>query len=100
MESRRLGFCVILSETGSLSAVVSDGDVRRAALRSLSTGQSIAADDMLNRRPLSVHEETTLNELFFLMAGHTRPVGFVPVNDNAGKLVGCISFNELMRGAS
>lgn len=98
MEAHRQGFCVVLDHEGKLAAVVSDGDVRRAALDSLTQHKPIEAEALLNRSPLAVHQDTTLQQLFTLIQRQARPLSFVPVNDNDGRLVGCISFNDLMRG--
>ncbi len=100
IDSRPLGFCLVIDEDDHVQAVVSDGDVRRALLRSIEEGSPLASEWLLNRRPLMVNQNTTINELFQLVETHLKPFGFVPVNDNDGKLVGCVSLVELMRGVA
>lgn len=98
IESRPLGFCMVVDDDGHLRAVVSDGDVRRGALRSLEEGQTLRSEWLLNHRPVMVRKDTTVNELFQLIESCVKPFGFVPVNDNDGRLLGCISLVDLMRG--
>lgn len=100
IESKHLGFCVVLSPTGHLRGVVSDGDIRRAVLSGLQRGEMLSARELVNERPLTVDAKTTLNELFQVVETHPRTLGFVPVNDNDGRLLGCVSFNDLMRGSA
>ena len=100
IESRPFGFCVVVDEEGRLAGVVSDGDVRRGVLRSIEEGTGILPEWLVNQRPLTVRQDTTINQLFQLVEAHIKPFGFVPVNDNDGRLVGCVSLVDLMRGAS
>lgn len=85
----------VVDEEGCLLGTVSDGDVRRAILRSVDLEAPVT--QIMNRHPLVARtgddRDTVLAEM------HAKQIHRVPVVDSAGRMVGLDVFDEMVRPA-
>ena len=94
----KMGFVALVDQDRVLTGIVTDGDVRRALLRRLDALDGLVVEDMINRSCISLDEDTTLAEMMQRVKAIPHPILFLPVLDDAGRLVGAISFNNLVKG--
>lgn len=94
----KLGFVLVVSSEGTLLGVVTDGDLRRAVLSHIEDLNGLHRADMINRNPITVRENATVSDMLRQVCSAPRPVLFVPVIDEANKLVGSLSFSETVKG--
>jgi ribulose-phosphate 3-epimerase len=98
IDRSKMGFVTVISASGELQGVVTDGDIRRAILGSIGNLQDLPQRDLVNRNPLTVEATATVGEMLHRVRENSRPILFLPVIDSAGKLVGSLSFNDIVKG--
>lgn len=100
MEWIRLGFTLITDEDGLLTGMVSNADLRRGMLRQMEDLNSLHPEHLINRTPIAVLESLTVRELLGFIRRQPIPINYLPVVDANGKLVGSLTFNDLIKGES
>lgn len=83
--------CLVVDEGGCLVGTVTDGDIRRAVLRSLPL--SATAAEIMNRDPVFAHVGDTadrIREMTF-----RRPLRQIPVLDDGRRIVGLVDMDTL-----
>jgi len=98
MERSRLGFVLVVREDRHLVREVTNGDVRRALVRSLLDPTHLLAETLVNRRPVTVNADQSLEEMLEVVRAHDRSILFLPVVDSEHRLVGGSSFQDLVKG--
>lgn len=98
IEKGNLGFCLILEQDGDLMGIVSSADIRKAMLKNLGDLNSIQAEDLLNRNPVTTRSEATVIELLQLIKRCNFPVMYLPVLKNNQKAAGIVNFVHLIKG--
>jgi dTDP-glucose pyrophosphorylase len=84
---------LVTDADGRLVGTVSDGDVRRGLLASLTLEDSV--ERVMNRKPTSVVEQHDRAGVVALM--QARGLRFLPVLDASGRVVGLHSLDEALR---
>jgi dTDP-glucose pyrophosphorylase len=92
----RLGIALVVDSTRRLKGTVTDGDLRRAILRSADLTSPVAA--VMNRRFTSVTVEAKTEAVLELM--RIRCIRQIPVINPAGELVGLHELSELSQPAA
>ncbi len=92
MTKSRVGFAVVVEESGRLAGVVTDIDIRRALLRG--AGLSSPVTKAMNRKPLVVPDGTSPEKLSALFALHTK--SHLPIVDRRGRLTGLAALSDYM----
>ncbi|HNX94875.1 MAG TPA: nucleotidyltransferase family protein [Holophaga sp.] len=97
--SGRLGTALIVDEEQRLSAVITDGDIRRGLLAGLSLdtpiGELLAIKALEpNPHAITAAEDTDPTELLRLM--QERHVRQIPLLDEAGRVTNIVTLNELL----
>jgi CBS domain-containing protein len=98
IDASKLGFVAVVTKQNTLLGIVTDGDLRRAVLRHLDNLQGLLHADLINRHPITVLGETTVSEMLQQVCKAARPILFLPVVDQANRLLGVVSFNEIVKG--
>lgn len=91
MTESRLGIVCIVSESGDLQGVITDGDIRRKLLRVQKPLSSLFVDDALDHaitKPTTCTENDSLKSAVALMG--EKQVWDLPVISVDGKLVGLL----------
>lgn len=105
IERSRTGYCLLVDDDQRLAGVVTDGDIRRAMLRALSSGgtfgeHTFALDELVNRSPTTVAPQDTVADMLALLDAAPRAFTFLPVTDADRRVRGAVSFNHLLRSAA
>jgi dTDP-glucose pyrophosphorylase len=103
MNVSRAGIVVVVDDAGHLVETITDGDIRRAILNSISIDSPIADVIAAKLRrgapqPLSADEDASSEELLQMMIG--RRIYQVPIVDQSGVVVGLRLLNELVSVSS
>lgn len=97
-EDYAMGYCLLVDESGKLAGLVSNADVRRALLAHVDDLANLAVADMVNATPKSIHKTATVSEMLKLVKSVSFLVSYLPVVDDAQRLVGAVNFNNLILG--
>ncbi|NNF01515.1 MAG: CBS domain-containing protein [Bacteroidia bacterium] len=97
IEKYNLGFVFYTDKTGKLCGISSNADVRRGIIKNLQNLNGTSVVDIINEQPLVVRENMTLSEMLQLISSVNFPVLFLPVISDNEKLVGAVTFNNLLR---
>jgi len=84
---------VVVDDEGRLLGLLSDGDIRRAILNGFTLEAPIA--DVLNRRPLSLPETATRDEILTVMGRHS--IRQIPLVDDKGRVKQIAWITDLIR---
>lgn len=98
IDASKLGFVAVVSEHGTLLGIVTDGDLRRAVIRHLDDLPGLLHADLVNRHPITVLGDTTVSDMLKQVCKASRPILFLPVVDRTNKLMGVVSFTEIVKG--
>ena len=98
IEDARMAFTAVMDETGALNGIVSNADVRKGLLRHIDNLDGLRAESLINTDPITVNESMTVTELLRFIRHQSIPINYLPVVNAAGKLVGSLTFNDLIKG--
>lgn len=86
-----LGLCV---ESGYLTGLITDGDIRRAMERWQEKFFNRTVGDIMTQKPKVVSADTKISEILNIM--HSNKIHMVPVVDNDKKLLGVVDHYSCM----
>ena len=98
IESYRMGFCMVVDETGVLKGLISNADVRRGLIRNIADLNAMTAQNIINPNPKFIYQDRNVSQLIKLVKSFEYPILYLPVLDKSHKLVGAVSFNNLIKG--
>jgi pentose-5-phosphate-3-epimerase len=90
----------LITENGKLCGIISNADVRKGLIKNLRNLNEINAFDLINRNPVIISENKTINELLQLIKRLKFPLQYIPVVNDAHELTGALTFTQLIRGES
>ncbi|MGQ9499063.1 MAG: KpsF/GutQ family sugar-phosphate isomerase [Dissulfurimicrobium sp.] len=93
MNDKGLGAVLVLDSEGCLQGIFTDGDIRRAIIRS---GELFAnrLEDVMTRKPKSINPDALAAEAITLMERHLIMV--LPVVERDGRVVGIVHLHDLL----
>ena len=91
IDAGNVQICLVTDDKGRLLGTITDGDIRRGILKSLSL--DVPASSIMSREPLVGRPDNTREELRQLMQRHS--VRHVPLVDSQRTLVGVVLFDEV-----
>ena len=94
----KTGFAIVIDSSDKLIGIITDGDIRRHLIKFLKKGENLNNPEFLNKRPITILEDSTIDTLIDLLGKTKKPITFVPVINKTEKLVGAISFSQLIKG--
>lgn len=94
----RMGFCLVVNDDQVLRGLLTDGDIRRALIRNADDFNKVKKVDFINPNPFTVDEDDTVHSMLEKISKQSRNINFVPVVTAENKLVGAISFHNLIKG--
>ena len=98
IDNYKLGFTILEDENERLEGIVSNADLRRELLRNVDNPANISLERMINTKPISVQENTTVTNMLALLKQFDFPINYLPVVDKNNKIKGVVSFLNLVKG--
>jgi ribulose-phosphate 3-epimerase len=92
----KMGFALI-EKNGKLFGLTSNADLRRGILLK-NNFNDIELVDIVNENPVVINENFTTGQMLQLIEETKFPIHFLPVVNAERAIVGCILFNQLMKG--
>ncbi|MCP4690326.1 MAG: KpsF/GutQ family sugar-phosphate isomerase [Desulfobacterales bacterium] len=93
LDRRGLGAILVLAPDGSLTGIITDGDIRRCITRERPV-LDLIVDDVMTRNPLSVHPGTPAYDALNIM--ERRQITVLPIVDESGKAVGILHLHDIL----
>ena len=98
IEDYRLGFTILETSDQHIEGIVSNADLRREVLRTVTTGEEIDLENMINRDPITVREDMTVSAMLSFIKEFEFPINYLPVVDENRTVKGVVSFLNLVKG--
>lgn len=94
---KALGGVCVVDQTGRLSGLITDGDVRRSIQRFGDRFLHVTASDVMTADPTSIHKDEKAIDALLLMENRPSQITVLPVVDDEGKCVGLLRLHDLIR---
>jgi len=98
MSRKPLGAACVLLSDGSLSGLITDGDVRRA-FEAHDDIRTLRVAEVMTKSPLTIAPTALLNEALLVMEDRPSQISVLPVVDAAGKCLGLLRLHDIYRPA-
>ncbi len=98
IEDFKLGFTILEMANQKLDGLISNADLRREILRNVNHLDHIDVEAMINRTPIIIRQNTTVEDMLKMVKKFDFPVNYLPVLDNSDKVCGVVSFLNLVKG--
>ena len=93
-----LGAVNVISETGELAGIVTDGDLRRAIQRIGPTElETLKAEMFMTREPVTVSPAELAYQALQLMENRPSQISVLPVVNGSGRCVGLLRLHDIVR---
>lgn len=100
IEENKLGFTMLQKEDGSFAGLSSNADMRKGLLKHLDNFSDVSKEDIINKTPVTIHEDATIYELLKVLKSKSFLISYLPVINGNNKLVGALTFINLIRSES
>lgn len=97
IDAYNIGFTMIVSEN-KFEGLISNADMRKALIKKINDVNSITVNDMLNKNPIKVYDDFSISEMIEFVKNTKNNILYLPVVDRKEKLVGAITFTNLIKG--
>ena len=97
MTERPWGAASVVSSSGLLEGLITDGDLRRA-LTNHDDIRSLRAEHVMTRTPIAVGPNATLAEALEKMERRTSQISVLPVVDESGRALGLLRLHDIYLG--
>lgn len=92
-----LGAACVVSPSGTLAGLITDGDVRRA-LQAHDDIRTLRASDVMSAHPATLGPDTLLHEALAFMEDRPSQISVVPVVDGAHRCLGLLRLHDIYQG--
>ncbi|MEM7367638.1 MAG: CBS domain-containing protein [Bacteroidota bacterium] len=92
------GLVIVIDEQGRLQGLITNADVRRGLLTHANDFNQMTLEHMLNPSPSTVFADQSLRELLRQIKTTPFSVHYLPVVDRDRKVVGLLTFRDLVKG--
>ncbi|HEC1750210.1 TPA: CBS domain-containing protein [Campylobacter lari] len=93
-----LGFCIILESDNRIQGIVTSGDILRYFLHQQYDFKNFEINNLINRDPFLIKSKDSVLNMVNLLKTSKKSLVFVPVVDDNNKVLGVVSFKELIKG--
>ena len=98
IDAGKLGFTLVIDQAQKLKGLISNADVRKGLLNTLSDLNKANPIDFINERPTRIAENATVIEMLQLIKQSNFPITYLPVVDDEGYAKGIVTFVNLIKG--
>ncbi len=95
----KMAFCLITNDSNCLFGIITDGDLRREFLKNIDDLNKVSVENMLNKNPLYIHEESYVSDALEIIKKNNKQIMFLPIVDKKKQLLGVVSINQLIKGS-
>ena len=92
-----LGF-LLVEDNYQFKGIISNAELRKTLLANLADIHAMNAQDMINRKPITILDIDNVDKMLHLVRQHAFPVTYLPVLDSKGNAVGIVTFVNLIKG--
>ena len=100
IEKYDLGFTCVENRKKELIGIISMADIRKSLINNINKFQNYNAKDILNKNPIVIKENDSINNMLKIIQNKNFLISFIPVTNNAMKLVGLVTFFNLIKSES
>ena len=94
MTEKSLGAALVQNSKNDLLGIVTEGDLRRALLRS-SNIYKLQASDLMTARPVTILPDASISQALKVMEDRSKPISVLPVTNTENKCLGLIRIHDL-----
>ncbi|HEV3331851.1 MAG TPA: KpsF/GutQ family sugar-phosphate isomerase [Bryobacteraceae bacterium] len=98
MTDRPWGAACVVTPTGTLAGLITDGDLRRA-LREHDDIRGLVAEEVMTQGPVSIDPGATLADALEKMERRPSQISVLPVVGDAGQALGLLRLHDIYQGA-
>ena len=100
IEKFDLGFVCVENSKKEFIGIISMADIRKSLLKNINKFQNYIAKDILNKNPIVIKENDNINNMLKTIQSKNFLISFMPVTNNTMKLVGLVTFFNLIKSES
>ena len=100
IEEYDLGFVCVEDENMKFLGIISMADIRKGMLNDFNYFQNLKAHNLLNDNPIVIKESNSINKMLSTIQNKNFLISFIPVINNSKKLVGLVTFFNLIKSES
>lgn len=97
IEAGGLGFTIV-EDDSQMHGIISNADIRKALLNNLSDIENMDPVTMINRAPVTIASNATVDEMLNEVRSQSFPVTYLPVVDETQNAAGIVTFVNLIKG--
>ncbi|MGM0479726.1 MAG: CBS domain-containing protein [Bacteroidota bacterium] len=97
IEAGGLGFTIV-EDDSQMHGIISNADIRKALLNNLSDIENMDPVTMINRTPVTIASNATVDEMLNEVRSQSFPVTYLPVVDETQNAAGIVTFVNLIKG--
>jgi len=94
INAKNIGAVLVVSETGSLCGIVTDGDIRRLLTLDRAGTEQVQLPEIMTARPVSIGPDLMAADALSLM--QSKEITILAVVNNNGKLQGILHLHDLL----
>lgn len=98
IDQYKLAFTLLVDENNTVEGLVSNADVRKGLLKHMDDLNNIEVEDIVNRNPAVIQEDTTVVGMLRYIKSFDFPINFLPVVNDSNQVTGVITFINLIKG--
>lgn len=95
----KLGF-VLFEKENKFYGVCSNADLRKGIIKHLENLNDIQIDELINKKPFTINENISTQEMIHEIKLKSFPILFLPVLNGENTITGALTFNQLIKGES
>jgi len=100
IEKFDLGFTCVENSKMEFIGIISMADIRKSLIKNIKKFQNYNAKDILNKNPIVIKENDSINNMLKIIQNNNFLISFIPVTDNIMKLVGLVTFFNIIKSES
>lgn len=93
----KVGF-LLVEDNQQFQGIISNAELRKTLLANLDDIHGMDAQEMINRKPITILEDDNVDKMLHLVREHSFPVTYLPVLNSKGNAVGIVTFVNLIKG--
>jgi len=98
IENYKAGFVIIQGDDNQLVGIITNADIRRALIQNIHKLNDIPIDQIINKKPFTIQENYTVNEMLQHIKAQRFPINYAPVVDAENCVKGAVTFFNLIKG--